>query len=285
MKILTLKSYAKINIALSIVGKKSNGYHILNMINDEISIYDVMTFQKTDKEIIVTCDIAINMEDNIVYKVCKYMFEKFNIENGININIQKNIPTGAGLGGGSSNCATAIKAINQIYELNLSNSQMANIGEMFGADVPYFIYGGAAIVRGIGEEIETFYYEPFFKLLVIRPSASCNTKYIFQNYKYESTDFHIDDLKECLKNKEFDNISQNIINSLENVAINLYNEIRLTKKTLAALGFPVIFMTGSGSCVVALYEDGFDIQNAVNILNEKPFIEKVFLAEIIRNKK
>ncbi len=285
MDFLKLKSYAKINLSLKISGKRDDGYHLLEMINDQVSLCDDMSFKKIDNGIKLTCNINIDNKDNLVYKVAKFMFDKYNIQGGIDINLSKTIPTGAGLGGGSSNCATTIKAIDTLYELNLTKEEMAKIGIKFGADVPYFIYERPALVSGIGEIIEPFDYEPFFKVLIVKPKVSCNTKDIFSNYTLKHSDYSVNDLKSCLIYKNFDNISQNIVNSLENVAIKLYNDISRTKVALFKLGFETVIMTGSGACVIALFKDESKAKMAVRKLEQLDFIDKVFISHLVRMEK
>ncbi len=282
MNSIKLKSYAKINLSLKITGKREDGYHLLEMINETVSLHDDMVFKKINKGINLNCNIKIETEDNLVYKVAKYMFETFDIKGGIDIILDKTIPTGAGLGGGSSNCATTIMAINKLYDLNLTKEKMAKIGIRFGADVPYFIYESPAVVSGIGEIIEPFDYEPFFKVLIVKPKVSCNTREIFKNYKHTESDYKANELKTCLIIKNFDNISQNIVNSLENVAIKLYNEISKTKDSLYELGFDTVIMTGSGACVIALFNDDSKVEEAIKALEQKDFIDKVFVSHLVR---
>ncbi len=278
------KSYAKINLALKVVGKREDGYHLLQMINDEINIFDKLMFKKLDKRgIVISCNKKELEEENIVEKIAKHMFDVFALQGGLEIKIEKRIPVGAGLGGGSSNGATAIKAINEIYHLNLRKDQMIAIGEKFGADVPYFIYGGAAIVEGIGEIIKPFTYTPKFSLIVVKPVVSCDTKKVFKEYQFEESDYDLMDFKSALELAKNENISHFLFNSLEEIACRMYDEIRQTKQLLKHFGFDGVFMTGSGSCVVAISSKSKKELIAISDeIKKNSFVEEAIVTSIRR---
>ena len=147
-------SYAKINLGLQIDKKLKNGYHKIKTIMTLIELHDEMYFENFDS-IFVSMDKNIcHMTDNLCYKVAIYLKKKYNIKNGIKIHIKKNIPDGAGLGGGSSNAAETLKFLNKAWNLNLSQKKLKKIGSKFGCDIPFFIEGGVCYAKNMGEKVK-----------------------------------------------------------------------------------------------------------------------------------
>lgn len=154
---LTLKSPAKINLALDILGKDSSGYHIMQTVLHEVLILcDTLSFQKKFSDITVAWhgeQSAPPFTKNSIVRAAQLFFQHTKINGGVHISIEKKIPTGAGLGGGSSNAATTLKALNTIYETRLSHDVLRSIGAQIGMDVPFFIDGGTALGTHFGEII------------------------------------------------------------------------------------------------------------------------------------
>jgi len=182
MKDIAIKSPAKINLHLKILGKLSNGYHELDTSFQLIDLSDDLVFSDCSDHISVSCDGAsIAQENNIIFKAAKAMQSIVNNERGISINVKKNIPIGAGLGGGSSNAATTILALNKIWNMNLDEKEMVDIGRTMGADVPFFIKGKNAFAGGIGD-----IFDPrdsiSEKVVIIDPMIFNSSKEMFDEY-------------------------------------------------------------------------------------------------------
>ena len=178
-----LYSPAKINLFLKVINQREDGYHNLQSLftyidlNDEIKV----SLHKDNKNQIIVNNPSIDCpaDEDLIFMACKKILPKnFSIE----IDVKKNIPDGAGLGGGSSNAATILIAINDLCSLNLSKKELANIGANLGADVPFFIHNNSAIVEGIGDKITPIDLAPL-KLLLCCPSLKISTKDIFTSYK------------------------------------------------------------------------------------------------------
>ena len=148
---MVLRAYAKLNLTLDIVGKREDGYHLIDSVFQSVGVYDTVTVEKYIKTSVV-CG-GLSGEKNIAFKAADRFFEFAGIKGGARIEISKNIPVCAGLGGGSADAAAVIIALNTIYGTNLKKSELAEIGLSCGADIPFFIYGGTARVGGIGEEV------------------------------------------------------------------------------------------------------------------------------------
>ena len=148
-------SYAKINLFLELIGKLSNNYHQVNTILCSIDLFDLLSYEPLESpEIILTCNIpSLVSTSNLVYKVASCLKEQFNIPAGIKIHLEKHIPVSAGLGGGSSNAANCILALNEIWQLNLSRTKMHKIASQFGSDINFFLEGGTAKGENRGEII------------------------------------------------------------------------------------------------------------------------------------
>ena len=147
-------SPAKLNLNLRVISKRNDGYHNLETTFQLINLFDEISFEESDKSFGISCDgLDIEPENNLIFKSLNAITKHCNLDKGIQIHLKKIIPAGAGLGGGSSNAATTLIALNKIWNLNLSTEELVNIGKGLGADVPIFIYGRNAVATGIGEEV------------------------------------------------------------------------------------------------------------------------------------
>ncbi|MGL5506953.1 MAG: 4-(cytidine 5'-diphospho)-2-C-methyl-D-erythritol kinase, partial [Paraclostridium sp.] len=156
MNSINLKSRAKINLSIDVIGKREDGYHIVEMIMQTIDLYDNIQLKELNKDEIVVkseCSYIPLDEDNIVYKAASLIKEKLDIKKGIEISIKKNIPVAAGMAGGSSNAAAVLVGLNELWKLNLSKDNLREMGLKLGADVPFCIEGGTALAEGIGEKL------------------------------------------------------------------------------------------------------------------------------------
>ena len=180
MENLIIKSPAKINLFLKVIKKLSNGYHELETAFQLIDVFDTIEFQNTSNKINVSCsDVSIDEEENIVFKAATLLKKVTDRNVGANIKIIKNIPTGAGLGGGSSNAASTICALNKMWSLGLSKNEMMLIGLDLGADVPLFIKGENAFGGGVGEQLLPK-KSIDNKLIIISPNIFNSTREMFE---------------------------------------------------------------------------------------------------------
>ena len=192
MSNLILKSPAKLNLYLKITKKYPNGFHELDTAFQLIDLCDVLEFDSSATNVSISCnDNSIKEHENIVYKVVMAMKERDKKNNGISINIIKNIPVGSGLGGGSSNAATTILALNKLWGLRLSNTELLSIGRSIGADIPFFIEGQNAYAKGIGD---IFINKDAIseKLVIIDPKIFNSSGKMFEKYDSRKIDNYID---------------------------------------------------------------------------------------------
>ena len=181
---MRIDAHAKINWHLSVLYKREDGYHELDMLMQQIKLSDSVYLQKSD-------DISLSLarsyripssDKNIAYKAAEALKEYSGYSKGAKITLEKRIPVGAGLAGGSSNAAAVLLGLNKLWELNLDYNTLAKIGLKLGADVPYCLHGGFVRARGIGEKISPILIDVQYWLVIIKPSRGLSTKNVFTNF-------------------------------------------------------------------------------------------------------
>lgn len=283
MQSISLRANAKLNLFLKINGIVNNSYHDMTMINQSVSLYDDITVTKNANKGIRIIDNSTNIkkEDNIIYKTAKIINDEIkNID--VDIKINKNIPIEAGLGGGSSDAATTILAINKIYELNLSNKQMIDIAVKIGADVPFCLFGGSKCVEGIGEKLSDINSDKFL-FIIIKPYESMSTKKAFNLYDESNpTSKEINFLDE-IKNKsqkiDLSFIKNNFYNDFEKIIIKEFPIIKYIKEEFYNFGAEFSMMSGSGTTVYAIYKDECTRLKAYDRLKLK--YSNIYLAQTV----
>ena len=189
---MKIKAYAKINIALDVVGKREDGYHLLKMIMQTIDLYDVIEITKTSSDIKLKCNkpYVPTDERNLAYKAAKLFKETYNINHGVSINLIKNIPVSAGMAGGSTDAAGVLKLMNRLFDVNADDKELRTLGLKLGADVPYCINGGTALCEGIGEKITPL--KPFKDkiVVIVKPPFGVSTKDVYKAFDLSKVVFH-----------------------------------------------------------------------------------------------
>ena len=275
MNSIELKSRAKINLSIDVLGKRVDGYHLVEMIMQTIDLYDIIKIEELETEEIIiksnTSDIPLN-ENNIVYKAAELIRDNFNIKRGIEIFIEKNIPIAAGMAGGSSNAAAILVGLNKLWNLNLSEKELKELGFKLGADVPFCIEGKAALAEGVGEELTYIKGLPDdISILVCKPELFVSTKEVYGGLDLKNIKNRPDNqyLIKCLENNEIELLSKNMVNVLETVTSKKHTEISDIEKIMnenKALGS---MMSGSGPTVFGLYKNEEDALKGKKELLEK----------------
>ncbi len=257
---MRIKAYAKINLLLQVLAKRSDGYHDLASVMQEIALHDLLIINKAVLGIKMHCsDPALPLDkNNLVYKAAVVMQEEARRLkkpfSGLKIQIQKNIPIGAGLGGGSSDAAATLKALNKLWRLHLTEKRLAQIGAALGSDVPFFVSGGTALAQGRGEVLTPWLNIPSFRLVLVKPLLGISTAWAYKNLKISLTKQpkNIKIIHKNLMEKRFNQLKEYLQNDLEAVCINKYPLILEIKHRLLALGATAALMSGSGSTVFGL---------------------------------
>ncbi|MDV4149504.1 4-(cytidine 5'-diphospho)-2-C-methyl-D-erythritol kinase [Clostridium sp. AL.422] len=256
---MRIKAYAKINLSLDIIGKREDGYHLLEMIMQSIDLYDELNIEKQNKDITIKCNkpYVPTDERNLAYKAAKLFIEKYNIDSGVNINIKKNIPVCAGLAGGSTDGAAVLKIMNKLFDVNASDEELMELGLKLGADVPYCIKGGTALCRGIGEDVTQLSNFKDKILVLVKPPFGVSTKSVYQSFDLSKVKNHPDTkiLLDGIEGNDLKVVSNNMKNLLENVTLKKHKVLINIKEDMKNLGAVGAMMSGSGPTVFAFFDD------------------------------
>ncbi|MFA6843595.1 MAG: 4-(cytidine 5'-diphospho)-2-C-methyl-D-erythritol kinase [Bacilli bacterium] len=274
---MKIKAYAKINLGLKVEDIRKDNLHNLKMIMVNINLFDIVHIRKCKSIKFDMSDNICPKEENIAYLVLWYIKQKYRINQGVSIYIEKNIPSGAGLGGGSADAAAVIKGLSELWNLCLSKPEMDKIAFMFGADVPFFLYNEISIVEGAGEIVMPIERDINYSVVLIVPGKKFSTANVYKFAKSSS----VGDEKFYTLLNSYD-IAPYIFNDLEKAVKELDNEFPLEemKKNLIDAGCINSLMTGSGSTVYGLC-DNKKINNIVKILEEKNPEYNIVKTEIV----
>jgi len=254
---MILKAPAKINLYLEIINKRPDGYHNIESIMHTVSLFDTLKFSLNQNSLIeLTCsDKSLPADStNLVYKTAKKMQDKFAVKSGIKIHLEKNIPMGAGLGGGSSDAAAVIKALNKLWDINASKEELENFAKTIGADVPFFLTGGTAQIEGIGEIVKKIQSKTNLTAVLVKPDFGVSTVLAYSKVKFPLTNQRkIHKITGVLRDCSFtsETAKDLLFNRFEEFVFPEFSEVERIKKTLESFGCASL-MSGSGATVFAL---------------------------------
>ena len=275
MNSIQLKSRAKINLSIDVLGKREDGYHLVEMIMQTIDLFDkIKIFSLKEDTIIIesnSLDIPLD-STNIVYKAADLIKKQYNIKEGVKIIIEKNIPIAAGMAGGSSNAAAVLVGLNQLWRLKLSENKLKELGLKLGADVPFCIGGQSALAENIGEKLTKIVglSENIF-ILVCKPEIFVSTKEIYEEIDSKIIEKRPNNklLIQLLKENKIQQIADNMYNVLEEVTRERYPVIEEIEKIMMENDALGSMMSGSGPTVFGLYRNREDAENCKNKLLKK----------------
>lgn len=279
----TCKSFAKINLSLYVNGKRDDGYHLLDTIILPTTIHDVIEVSLNEyaKNTTVVCDLPLLQKNhhNLCQRAVDVMRKHYGFKEHFEIKIHKVIPVAAGMGGGSSNAACVLKAINKLLKLGATDDELRKIAIELGTDVPFFIDPQPVRATGIGEILEPISMAHSYYILLIAPAKGLITKEVFAAYdKIGSEGGNSDQLIKDLTEGNDQNLINDINNDLYASALSLYPELKNDIEMVKGLGAEIVSMTGSGSAFFALSKDKKAIMNAELILMEKGY--KVYSGKV-----
>ena len=281
--VYTAQGAAKINLALDVLFRRPDGYHEMSMIMQTVSLYDKVTVKPVETGIhITTNSLKIPTDStNIVYKAAEYLKNKYGVQSGASIHIEKNIPVEAGLAGGSTDAACTLKLLNKAWELRLTEQELLDAGQQLGADVPFCIIGGTALAQGIGEKLTPIKPMPSCYVLLAKPGFGVSTKEVFSNLRLgeviQKPD--IEQMRQAIEAGDIQRIAKNMKNVLEEVTIPKHPVIEHIKKRLIEKGALGAMMSGSGPTVFALFEGLDAAQKAKDSLVE--LAQEIHIAETV----
>jgi len=276
------KSFAKINLFLDVIEKLKNGYHNIRSIFSEISVYDIIRYKKNNLGILRYFDEKKKLpDDNLLNKAGNVFLDFYNhIVFGIDFYINKMIPIGGGLGGGSSNAASILKILNKEWSKKLGNNDLIRLSKMIGADVAFFINGGIQKVEGIGDKTEPILINNKLdlKLLFIYPDIAVSTQHAYKliddyklNYNNKLNFNKYEALLDGLKFYNYSKIIKNIYNKFEDVIFKEYPVIAEAYNNIMNTNADRVFMTGSGSTLVGIFDTNRKLLDSAALLKDKGY--------------
>lgn len=256
---ITLKANAKINLSLDVLGKRPDGYHELQMIMQSIDLYDTVILSlNEDKGIgLSVSGIAVDeSRNNLAYRAAEIFCNEYNISQGVDIHIEKRIPIGSGMAGGSADAAAVLLGCDYLFRKQISMEELMHLGLKIGADVPFAITGGTALAEGIGEKLTNLPLLPM-DFVIVKPYLSMSTKEVFQKLDLHAMGDRpdISHMISFMKKGNFRGFASGMRNVLESVTLKEIPQIMQMKQDLKELGAIGALMTGSGSAVFGIFED------------------------------
>lgn len=273
---LTYRSAAKINLFLSVRGRLPRGYHELTSVMQSVSLYDTLTFDFGRRNFSLSVP-GFNLgavEDNIVTRIWRLMAERFNLQGQVAVTIDKKIPVGAGLAGGSGNGAAMLHAVNRHFSLGLSLAELASIGGEVGSDIPFCVVGGTALTKGRGEKLEKLPPLPDCAIILANGGFHVSTKEIFSAFDdLPLLDRSEAPLLESLSLGDPVKIGQCLYNDLERVTLCRYPSLAQIKQAWEGRGLYAL-MSGSGPTIFALapHYAPVEAQKALDDIQAKGFV-------------
>ncbi len=276
MKMIVLNAPAKINLALDVTGKRNDGYHLLETVFQSVSIYDKITVTLKDSEgIELSCSevgVPCN-EKNLAWKAAAAFLAETGLKVGFIIDLEKHIPSEAGMGGGSSDAAAVLKACNELCGSPLDGKKLCDIAVSLGADVPFFLYGGTAYAKGIGDIITKLPPVPELSVVVAKGSGGISTPEAYRRIDALEKPSHpnVKGLRAAIENGAS-------ANELWGYCGNIFEEVTELqdvwdiRRIMSEMGAVFACMSGSGSAVFGVFEDAHKAEKCCNVLGEKyPF--------------
>ena len=252
-----MDSYGKVNLALDILYKRNDGYHEIKSIMQRISLRDRLIFEEIDHGFVIESNHSQVPKDetNLVYRAWEKLVAITGENRGIKVIIEKNIPVAAGLAGGSTNGATTLLALNELWDLKLSEDELMEIGRSLGADVPFCIMGATALAEGIGEKLTKL--KPFSgkHILLCNPGIAISTEHAYSQVEFSDKRIDIEAMIRAIDADDLKTLAENMGNTMEGPMIEEYPIIGEIKKLMLGNGALGALMSGSGSTVFGLYDD------------------------------
>jgi len=266
---LEYRAYAKINLGLRILRARTDGYHDIETVLHRIDLFDEITFEESDVISLNCNNSSVPTDDhNLCVRAAIALQQFCDIRAGVHMRLRKQIPVGAGLGGGSSDAATTLKALNRFWRLDLSPEELSTLALQLGSDVPYFLNNGTAYATGRGEVLEYFTLDVPYSIVVVHPQIHIPTPWAYQNIHLEQLTRR-PPLTFTLKQIIIDHIADprrltmHLGNDFEPLLLRTHAAIAQLKQALLAFGADLVLLSGSGSSVFALFSKNQHAEAAV----------------------
>ena len=267
---MQLKANAKINWSLDITGVRPDGYHLMDMLMQPIDLHDTITLMPAEDLFLATSGTPLLKADerHLAMRAARLLKEYTGCQRGASISVFKQIPVGAGLGGGSSDAAAVLFGLNQLWNTGLSPEELESLGLRLGADVPFCLRGGLTRTRGIGEEMENLKCGRLFPLVVIQPCRGLSTREVFGAFRLSPDLVHPDTETsvQSLISGDLVPLRKSLGNVLQPVSVAMQPEIGRCIRKLKESGAEIALMTGSGSAVFGVFRSREKARAAFSML-------------------
>ncbi|GIN99185.1 4-diphosphocytidyl-2-C-methyl-D-erythritol kinase [Siminovitchia terrae] len=282
MKLL-VKAPAKINLSLDVLGKREDGYHEVEMVMTTIDLADRLELTEISEDyvgILSRNRFVPADERNLAYQAARLLKERYQINKGVEISINKIIPVAAGLAGGSSDAAATLRGLNELWDLGLTLDELAELGAEIGSDVSFCVYGGTALAKGRGEKVTKLPAPPACWVVLAKPAIGVSTSEIYRNLDVSSIRHpHTTGMIQALENNDYEGVCENMANALESVTLHMYPEVLHIKKQMERFGADAVLMSGSGPTVFGLVRHDSRLQRIYNGL--RGFCDQVFAVRML----
>ncbi|MDN7229348.1 4-(cytidine 5'-diphospho)-2-C-methyl-D-erythritol kinase [Planococcus liqunii] len=279
---LYVKAPAKINLTLDVLHKRPDNYHEIEMIMTTVDLADRIGLKATESGIYIeSADRFVpNDSRNLAYQAAQLLKDTFNIKSGVIISLDKQIPVAAGLAGGSSDAAATLKGLNQLWQLNLSLDELAELGAKIGSDVSFCVYGGTALAKGRGEIIQELPAPPNCWVILAKPTIGVSTAEVYGAFDAKKAEHpNTQEMIQALSAGDYNAMCANLGNALESVTLNLYPEVAQIKEQMKKFGADAVLMSGSGPTVFGLVQQEARIPRIYNGL--RGFCAEVYAVRLI----
>ncbi|KAA1036182.1 4-(cytidine 5'-diphospho)-2-C-methyl-D-erythritol kinase [Macrococcus equipercicus] len=275
---------AKINLTLDTLYKRDDGYHEVEMVMTTVDLNDRLSFEKRkDKKIVLKIEhrYVPNDHRNLAYKAAQLMMERYQLQQGVTITLDKSIPIAAGLAGGSSDAAAAFRGMNRLFDLNLPLETLSELAAEIGSDISFCIYGRTALCKGRGEQLTQLPKPPASWVVLAKPDISVSTADVYGALQLDDNDDAIP-TGQCItaiKTGDYNLLVNSLGNDLEKVTIAMHPVIKTLKETMLKSGADAALMSGSGPTVYGLMSKERQAKSVVNAL--KGCCKEVYMVRLL----
>ena len=281
---VTVEANAKINLTLDILGKRPDGFHEVAMVMQSIGLHDTLTMEKTDGEIALSINVPWLKADekNLAWRAAELVRQEYGLTGGVRMELTKRIPIAAGLAGGSADAAAVLKGMNELYNLQMSEARLCELGAELGSDIPFCIMGGTMLATGRGEVLTRLADMPETWVVLAKPRISVSTAWAYQNYDEQGAEKHPDNeaIKKAIARGNRKAVAGLLCNVLESVTIKKYDVIADYKQMMLDKGAMASMMSGSGPTVFGLARSREQAEAIANVLrqntNADVFVTRTF---------
>lgn len=278
------KAPAKINLMLDVLHKREDGFHEVEMVMTMVDLADRLEMEPLGRDTIIISSQAGYIpldEKNLAFKAAKLIKERYEVKQGVYIHLDKKIPVAAGLAGGSSDAAAALRGLNRLWKLGIPEEELQRLGAELGSDVPFCVAGGTAIARGRGERLERIANPPQCWVILAKPPINVSTADVYGRLRADKIRKHpsLRQMTEAIASQQFHRICAQLGNVLEDVTLAAYPQVLQLKETMLRLGADGALMSGSGPTVFGLVSKESKVARIYNGL--RGFCKEVYAVRML----